>query len=406
MWSAERIQPLRRGLRGRPGGAASRDRRAASARGAVSSVSGSRGSAVAKLRGPRSTRSLTGATVAPALRRSLLRREQPPVGRLAAGRVLELDAVGSQSGHPAPSRGAPSPLMQVTSSASSASVAGRSAACPRARPRRRAPRRRSRRPRRRGSGRRASSRAAGATAPVRTSLERFAPSRRRWRRRRGAASNAIAAASPACCEREGTTWTCFSDSSAARSAAMNTFGLFGSTTTCSAGTAWMPASRSYVEGLSVAPPSSVCDAEALEQRRGCPRPRRRRARRTRRAARAVARAQALRALLDLLVHVGDVEVRDRPGAVEQRRSRVGVVGVHVDLQRRSSPTTSTESPICSSASMKRARVEAAAGDGEVRAVAVGRGLVLRMRDARGARGARPPAARPRAAPRSRRRRGR
>ena len=71
------------------------------------------------------------------------------------------------------------------------------------------------------------------------------------------ASSAIAAASPACCERERTTWTCFSDSSAARSAAMKTFELLGSTTTSSAGTAWMPASRSYVDGLSVAPPSSV-----------------------------------------------------------------------------------------------------------------------------------------------------
>ena len=38
---------------------------------------------------------------------------------------------------------------------------------------------------------------------------------------------------------------------------MKTFALFGSTTTSSAGTAWMPASRSYVDGLRVAPPSSV-----------------------------------------------------------------------------------------------------------------------------------------------------
>ena len=49
-------------------------------------------------------------------------------------------------------------------------------------------------------------------------------------------SSATATASPACCERVGSTRTCFSDSSAARSAAMITLGLLGRTTTCSAGT--------------------------------------------------------------------------------------------------------------------------------------------------------------------------
>jgi len=38
---------------------------------------------------------------------------------------------------------------------------------------------------------------------------------------------------------------------------MITFGEFGSTTTSSAGTSWMPASSSYVEGFSVPPPSSA-----------------------------------------------------------------------------------------------------------------------------------------------------
>ena len=48
-----------------------------------------------------------------------------------------------------------------------------------------------------------------------------------------------------------------------------------------------------------------------------------------------------------------------------------------------SPTTSTESPIASSARDRSARGSSPlAGDGEVRAVAVGRGLVLRVRDAR------------------------
>ena len=50
-------------------------------------------------------------------------------------------------------------------------------------------------------------------------------------------SRLTAAASPAWGERDITTTTVFSDSSAARSAAITTFGLFGSTSTCSAGIA-------------------------------------------------------------------------------------------------------------------------------------------------------------------------
>jgi hypothetical protein len=38
---------------------------------------------------------------------------------------------------------------------------------------------------------------------------------------------------------------------------MITFGEFGSTTTSSAGTSWIPASSSYVDGFSVLPPSST-----------------------------------------------------------------------------------------------------------------------------------------------------
>ena len=44
-------------------------------------------------------------------------------------------------------------------------------------------------------------------------------------------------------------------------------------------------------------------------------------------------ADALGALLDLLVHVGDVEAGDRADAVEQRGRPLGLVGVDVDLQR-------------------------------------------------------------------------
>ena len=50
--------------------------------------------------------------------------------------------------------------------------------------------------------------------------------------------------SPSCCERVATTQACFSDSSAARSAARITFGLFGRTTADSPGAEWMPARMS------------------------------------------------------------------------------------------------------------------------------------------------------------------
>ncbi len=61
---------------------------------------------------------------------------------------------------------------------------------------------------------------------------------------RRAGSRLTAAARPAWGEREATTQTVFSDSSAARSAAMMTLELLGSTTTSSAGTAWIAARRS------------------------------------------------------------------------------------------------------------------------------------------------------------------
>ena len=88
-----------------------------------------------------------------------------------------------------------------------------------------------------------SSRAASVTPPVRT----------RWTVSSIAAafvgasldgSSATAAARPAAIERVGTTRTRFSESSAARSAAIRTLEEFGRTTTSSAGTSWMPASSS------------------------------------------------------------------------------------------------------------------------------------------------------------------
>jgi hypothetical protein len=99
-------------------------------------------------------------------------------------------------------------------------------------------------------------RAAGATPPVRIASSASSIASAFSAALRSPLS-AIDAASPACCERDGTTRTTFSDSSAARSAAMITLALLGSTTTSSAGTSWMPARISMVEGLSVGPPSST-----------------------------------------------------------------------------------------------------------------------------------------------------
>ena len=173
-----------------------------------------------------------------------------------------------------------------------------------------------------------------------------------------------AAASPACSEREGTTTTFLSDSSAARSAAMNTFELLGSSTTSSAGTEWIAASSSLVDGLSVEPPSSALTprpseqlAEALAGDDG-----------ERAADGALAdlgaehrawHRQPRVAVPDLLAHVGDVDVRD---VVPAANSAIAASGESVwtwILSVERSPTTSTESPSCSSCIDVGALVEVA-----------------------------------------------
>ena len=57
-----------------------------------------------------------------------------------------------------------------------------------------------------------------------------------------------------------------------------------------------------------------------------------------------------RALLLLLVHVGDVEALDRSGAVEHRDRPLRVVGVDVDAQRRGDRRRPAPSRRCSSSS--------------------------------------------------------
>ena len=82
-------------------------------------------------------------------------------------------------------------------------------------------------------------------------------------------------------------------------------------------------------------------------------------------------ADALRALLDLLVHVGDVEPRDRADAVEEAGRPLGLVGVDVDLER--VRVADHEHGVAEALEPRDPRpgLEVLARDREVRAVAVG-----------------------------------
>ena len=62
--------------------------------------------------------------------------------------------------------------------------------------------------------------------------------------------------------------------------------------------------------------------------------------------------EPLRALRDLLVHVGDVEARDGAAPAKSPVARSGSSVWTWTLSVRWSPTTSTESPIASSASIQ------------------------------------------------------
>ncbi len=158
---------------------------------------------------------------------------------------LELDAVGHQRGDRAVGerRAVAGDAGHQLGAVAERPQHGR-AASPPARPRRRARRRRTRRRRRprsapgRHRGRRAPPRpCAAARAPRRIAAALSAAARDR------APSPPQTSARPAG-SAPGTTWTTLSESSAARSAAMMTLALLGSTTTSSAGTSWMPASSS------------------------------------------------------------------------------------------------------------------------------------------------------------------
>ena len=87
-------------------------------------------------------------------------------------------------------------------------------------------------------------------------------------------------------------------------------------------------------------------------------------------------AEARVALGDLHAHVGDVQARDLAGAVEHRRRVLGLVGVDVDLQRLR--VADHEHRVAERLERldEAAAAQPAAGDGEVRAEAVGARAVL------------------------------
>ena len=173
----------------------------------------------------------------------------------------------------------------------------------------------------------ASSRAAGATEPLRTRASACAIAAAFSLAERDGGC-ATSAASAVCWLREGTTTTCFSDSSAARSGGHDHVRAVGQHDDL--------LGRHGVDRRRAARRStgSSSGRRRARARRGCGRARRcRRSRRprARRSARLSARWRVARA--DLGVHVGDVDVRDLAGAGDGRDRLLGLVGVNVDLQR-------------------------------------------------------------------------
>ena len=167
---------------------------------------------------------------------------------------------------------------------------------------------------------------AGARSPASASSSRCGVLRQR-----PVGSSSTSATRPACCEAQSRTTPRLSESSAARSAAMITFGVFGRTRT-SGGADLVDAGEQLV-GRGVERRAAVDDvrAEVLVE---LPHAARRRRPRRRRAAPGVAAAARV-ALGDLLAHVGDVEpARPSPCPSNSAIARSGLVGVDVDLQRR------------------------------------------------------------------------
>ena len=157
-------------------------------------------------------------------------------------------------------------------------------------------------------------------------------------------SKASSAARPSCGAAVGTTRAGFSESSAARSAARITLGLFGRTRPPRRRRVHRPrAARRWTGSSSRRRPHQHAEllveppnARAAGHRHDRARP----------PSGAVARsAEARAALGDLLVHVGHVEARDLAGASKIATACSGSSVCRCTRRVRSSPTTSTESPI-------------------------------------------------------------
>ncbi len=147
-------------------------------------------------------------------------------------------------------------------------------------------------------------------------------------------SKATIAARPDCSDTVGSTCTAFALCSAACSALMITFELFGRTMTLPAAASSTAARISAVAGFIVRPPSTI-RAPRLSNRRRLPSP-------ATTATTSVANgsdgagtaAQEPRlALLGLRVHVRDLDPLDGAGCDADRERAARVVGVHVHLQR-------------------------------------------------------------------------
>ena len=397
---APRAAPLRpRAARAAGWAAAASAAAAASSCAAASSAAGeARGSvgwlSLARRGCKRRMRTRRPRCVAADARSAYSAHEEPPPRGLAALVVVELDCPPGTARSTASRRsGAPSPAMQVTSSQPSVTARSVCAARRPDRPRRRGPHPSSRRRRPHAKRPAGSSRAARATPPVRTAS---ATSRSRSafsaRGRRGVEGEQRRERLPA------------ASASAPRKPASRT----------ARPRARRPGSRS---GCSAARRPS-CRA-----RRGCPRGCRRstgsssgRRRRRARPARGTSARAPRPWPRQPASHAGRRAARSRsatcscmsatskcdtsPCRDEHRRGEVGLVGVHVDLQRRR--VADDEHAVADLLEQRDelARVEPLAGDGEVRAVAVLARLVLGQvhRARRSASGARARAGRRRAAP--------
>ena len=163
---------------------------------------------------------------------------------------------------------------------------------------------------------------------------------------------------------------------------MITFEELGRTRTSSAGTSWMPASNSKVDGLSVSPPGTTWAPERAEEAlealaggdRKDPGP---------------AVLQAGVTFGDLLAHIADVEVGHLADPLEQADGGLGLVGVDVDLESRLVADHQDRVAERLEAGQVLARGKALPGDDEVGAVAKAAVLVVGAAEARASAGARP-----------------